>query len=169
MSDTFDHYGDAMNSYLDYQLEEDEFDQYSLYSHYPRQSNINSNKKDIDIWHYHGWYELVAFHQEFEKFILITLKLESNNNITVSVPKSIIGKMETTVTFNTNETKTRYLIHTKTLHKLSEVDVIYLKDNKEYTFMGVDKDGNYFMDRGNDYAISIPISELTYFKYENLG
>jgi hypothetical protein len=166
MSDTFDHYGDAMNSYLNYDMEEHYVDQYR-YPRYPRYSS--SPKQDIDIWHYHGWYELVAFHQEFEKFILVTLKLESSTDITVRVPKSIIGKMETTVTFNTNVTQTRYLIHAKTLHKLSEVDVIYLKDNKEYTFMGVDKDSNYFMDKGNDYAISIPISELTYFKYENLG
>jgi hypothetical protein len=158
MSDTFDHYGDAWESYLNYDMEEHYVDQYS----YPRYSS--SSKQDIDPWYYHSWYELEAFHQEFEKSILVTLRLNSNTKRSVLVPKSIIGKMENTVTYKTGETQTRYLIHAGTLNKLLDLDVIYRDNKKEYTFIGKDSDDRYLVS-GNDYHVSIPVSNLTYYKY----
>ena len=147
MSDTFDDWG---------------FDEDDYINGYARQA---SHEKDI--WYYHQWCELLSFHQDFEKAVLVTLRTDSDTTRTLRVPKSIIGKMETTITFKTKETQTRYLIHTKTLAKLLDVDVIYKKDNKEYTFMSAAGHDRYFMDSSNDYGVSIPIKELTYLRYKN--
>lgn len=142
-----------MSDYFDF-----DDDLYELY--YADEYDDFESSRRLDPLYYHDWYELVAFHKEFEKAILITLRIDYKIR-PVLVPKSIIRKMETINDYLTNETQIRYLIHTKTLqNKLPLIDIFYTKNNVLYKFVNL-TDGNALVT--TDYnATQIPFDELIY-------
>ena len=134
-------------------------DLYELY--YTDDIDYSKSSSLSDPLYYHDWYELVALHKEFEKAILVTLRVDYKIR-PVLVPKSIIRKMETINDYRTNETQIRYLlIHTKILkNKLPPIDIFYTKNNILYQFVNLTDDNALVTAAG--IPTQIPFNELKY-------
>lgn len=165
MSDASAHEFDSrytLDDYLDYDGEEDFSDGYLSTPNYIRKLSTDSQNQ----WYYHGWYELVVFHKDFEKAILITLRTY-DDVVTYLVPKSIIGKLESTVDFKANTTISKYLIHNATLRKISEVEVTYTYRGDDYKFVEMVDNNRCKIERDNR-SITVSFSDLTYVRWTKI-
>jgi hypothetical protein len=131
----------------------------------PSGNHITRSSSEKDPWYYHDWYELVAFHKEFNKSILVTLKIGGPFPKSYLVPISIVGKLETTTTFKTNTIISRYLLHTDTLFKLLEVDITYRWKDRYYKFIDVSDHRHYCLEADDQERITAPIRELSYVSW----
>lgn len=154
MSGIFDHELDAWESYydgyLDHELDEPYF----------------SKPYERDEWKFHGWYKLSAFHKDFEKAILATIWI-NQTEATYVIPKSIIGKLETTVNFKTGYSTSRYLIHTNTLRKLDRVEVTYAQDTEDFKFIATSFDGRYCL-RNAKREIDVTPDKVQYVRWSKM-
>lgn len=155
MSDIFDHEFDAwesnFNGYLEHELGEEYY---------------YSKPFDKDPWKYHNWYNLAAFHKDFEKAILVSLRVDGCEK-SYMIPKSIIGKLETTVNFKTNTSTSKYLIHQGTFRKLSPVEITYAQGAEDFKFVMTSFDGRYSL-RNANRTIEVTPDKVQYVRWAKI-
>jgi hypothetical protein len=157
----FDHWY-TLDEYLDYGGEEVFSGGYLSTPNYIRKLSTDTQNQ----WYYHGWYDLVVFHKDFEKAILITLRTY-DDVVTYLVPKSIIGKLVTTVDFKANTSISKYLIHNATLRKISEVEVTYTYIYDDYKFVEMIDNDRCIIERDNR-SVVVSFSDLTYVRWTKI-